>query len=223
MEELFLNKAKKESFKFLLSKFFTAVFFILCISTIFEVVLATVEARTPRFFGYSVSYVPTQSMEPTISAGDYVLFKSTTFEEIVEDDIIVYRSASGRFIIHRVIEKTDEYIICQGDNNPIADEEYIYSDMIIGRYISKVAILSIFSGGINQNMVYIFLVILFIILIITQLVSIAIKSQTDALKKKNDQAIKDKEIMLEEMRKQILEEELEKLRNKRKEDEKDDD
>ena len=35
-------------------------------------------------------------------------------------------------------------------------------------------------------------------------------------KRINDQAIKDKEIMLEEMRKQILAEELEKLRNKNK-------
>ena len=216
MQDIFIKKANKEIFKYLLSKFLTAVFFILCITTIFEVVMATVEARTPRFFGYSVSYVPTESMEPTIHAGDYVLFKSTSFEEIIEEDIIVYRSASGRFIIHRVIEKTDEYIICQGDNNPIADEELIKSDMIIGKYIGTVTILHIFSGGINQSIVYIFLVILFIILIVTQVASIAIKSQTDALKKKNDQALKDKELMLEEMRKQILAEELEKLKNKNK-------
>lgn len=217
MQDTFFKKASKESFKYLLSKFFTAVFFILCITTIFEVVMATAEARTPRFFGYSVSYVPTESMEPTIMAGDYVLFKNTSFEEVKEEDIIVYRSASGRFIIHRIIEKNDDYIICQGDNNPIADEEHITSDMIIGKYVSTVAILHIFSGGINQNLVYIFLVILFIILIVTQVASIAIKSQTDALKKKNDQALKDKEIMLEEMRKQILAEELEKLKNKKKE------
>ena len=103
MQDTFFKKASKESFKYLLSKFFTAVFFILCITTIFEVVMATAEARTPRFFGYSVSYVPTESMEPTIMAGDYVLFKNTSFEEVKEEDIIVYRSASGRFIIHRII------------------------------------------------------------------------------------------------------------------------
>ncbi len=216
MQDIFIKKANKESLKYILSKFFTAVFFILCITTIFEVVMATVEARTPRFFGYSVSYVPTESMEPTIKAGDYVMFKSTSFEEVIEKDIIVYRSESGRFIIHRVIEKNNEYIICKGDNNPVADEEHITSDMIIGKYVKTVAILGIFSGGINKNLIYIFLIILFIVLIVTQVVSIAIKSQTDALKKKNDQALKDKELMLEEMRKQILAEELEKLRNKNK-------
>ena len=106
MEDIFLKKANRESFKFLISKFFTAVFFILCITIILEVVISTVEGRTPRFFGYSVSYVPTESMEPTINAGDYVLFKATTFEEVNVDDIIIYRSNTGRFIIHRIIEKS---------------------------------------------------------------------------------------------------------------------
>ncbi len=220
MEEIFLKKANKESFKYLLSKFFTAVFFILCVSIILEVVIATVQVRTPRFFGYSVSYVPTESMEPTIHADSYVLFKSATFETVAENDIIIYRASSGRFIIHRVIEKTNEYIICQGDNNPIADTENIYPDMVLGKYVRTISFLNIFSGGINQNMIYIFLVILFIILIITQIASIAIKSQTDALKKKNDQAEKDREVLLREMRNQILAEELEKLK-KQKEQKKD--
>ena len=215
MEDIFLKKANRESFKFLISKFFTAVFFILCITIILEVVISTVEGRTPRFFGYSVSYVPTESMEPTINAGDYVLFKATTFEEVNVDDIIIYRSNTGRFIIHRIIEKTNEYIICQGDNNPIADSENIYPDMVRGIYINKVEVLHIFHGGINQNIIYIFLTILFIILIVTQIASLALKSQTDNLKKKAEQASKDKEILLREMRNQILKEELEKLRNKK--------
>lgn len=217
MEDVFLKKANKASFKSLFTQFLTAVFFILCICIIFEVIIAGAEGRTPRFFGYSVSYVPTESMEPTIHANSYVLSHSTSFDKVDVGDIIIYKSETGRFIIHRIIAKTSEYIICQGDNNPIADSEKIYPDMVRGEYIKTIKALGIFSGGVNQNLVYIGLTALFVILIITQIASMAIKSQTDALKKKAEQNTKDKEILLQEMRNQILAEELEKLRNKNKE------
>ena len=129
MEDVFLKKAKTSSLKSLYTQFFTAVFFILCISIIFEVILAGIQTRTPKFFGYSVSYVPTESMEPTIHAGDYVLFREATFDTVEVNDIVIYRATSGRFIIHRVIEKNNEYLICKGDNNPIADAENIYPEI----------------------------------------------------------------------------------------------
>ena len=210
-----LKKALKDSFKVLITKFFTAVFFILCASIILEVILSGVEGRTPQFFGYSVSYVPTESMEPTIKPGEYVLSQKTTFDNVNVDDIIIYKSSEGRFIIHRVINKTEEYLICQGDNNPIADSEFIYPNMVRGKYIKTINAFKIFSGGINQNAIYIGLMVLFVILIITQIVSLAIKSQTDNLKKKANQALLYKEVLLKEMRNQILEEELEKLRKQK--------
>jgi len=220
VEDLYLKKANKETTRALYQLFFTATFFILCITIIFEVILAGIQVRTPKFFGYSISYVPTESMEPTIHADDYVLFHEANFDNVGVGDIIIYRSNSGRFIIHRIIEKTNDYIICQGDNNPIPDSENIYPDMIRGKYIKTIKALDIFSGGINRNLVYVGLIILFFLLIITQVASLIIKSKTDALKKKTEQNNKEKELLLKELRNQILAEELEKLRNKKKENEK---
>ena len=159
-------------------------------------------------------------MEPTIHADEYVLFHQATFDTVDVGDIVIYRSESGRFIIHRIIEKNNEYLICKGDNNPVADSENIYPEMVRGKYIKTLKALNIFSGGINRNLVFVGLIILFLILIITQIASIVIKSQTDQLKKKVEQNNKDKEILLKELRNQILAEELEKLRNKKKENEK---
>ena len=222
MDEIFLKTANKESFKTLITKFFTAVFFILCASIILEVVLSGVEGRTPQFFGYSVSYVPTESMEPTIMPEEYVLSHTTSFDKVDVGDIIIYKSETGRFIIHRVISKFEDYLICKGDNNPIEDSEKIYPNMVKGIYICKVEFLHIFSGGINQNTIYIFLIVLLIIMVVTQVVSAAIKSQTDDLKKKAEQVAKDKELLLEELKRQVLEEELEKIRKQKENSKKDD-
>lgn len=211
MEDIFLKKAEKKGFKALFSQFLTGIFFIICASIILEVIIAGAEGRTPQFFGYSISYVPTESMEPTINAGDYVLSHNVKFEQVNVDDIIIYKSNSGRLIIHRIIVKTDEYIICQGDNNPIPDSEMIYPDMVKGIYIKQIQALKIFSNGINQNIVYLILIILFIILIVTQIISIILKSRTDDLinKKKELENI-DKEELLKKLHDEVLAEELEK-------------
>ena len=68
------------------------IFSIFCVLTVVltsvEVVDAAKEGRPPQVFGYSVSYVPTESMEPEIMAGEYIYYKKTTFDDVDVDDII---------------------------------------------------------------------------------------------------------------------------------------
>ena len=52
-----------------------------------------------RIFGYSFSVVATDSMEDTIMAGDMIFIKSVPFQEIEEDDIIVFGQCGEQ--IHR--------------------------------------------------------------------------------------------------------------------------
>ena len=180
-----------------------------------EIVVAVKKDLPVSLFSYSISYVPTNSMEDEIMAGDYVLFKKVDFEQVDVDNIIVYKSRSddmlGRYIIHRVIEENDDYFITQGDNNLLPDEENITADMIVGIYVRKVNGI----GFIADNKTF-FVIILFIITIVTLLTQYF----TQYLKKQKEENVKlEKERrreLLEQIKQEILEEELSKIRNSKK-------
>ncbi len=211
MEE---KEPKKKKIKSRVAIILSVLVFVLSLTIIIKVVVANTQHKLPSVFGLSVSYVPTESMEPTISSDQYILSQTTSFDKVNIDDIIIYRSnTENRFIVHRVIEKYEAYLITKGDNNPVADSEHITSDMVCGKYITTIGFLSIFSGGVNSTVVYVILVILFIILILTQGFSIYIKYKADKIKKQNE--LKNKQA-LEELRQEIYKEELEKLKNNQK-------
>ena len=204
---------KKGSIKNIIGYAISFLCLIFCIYITVEVIVANNENRPPSIFGLSVSYVPTESMEPTIEAGDYVVFSKVSFDDIKVDDIIVYKSQDNRFIIHRVIEREADYLTVKGDNNPLADSERVTSDMVYGRYIRTLGFMAIFSGGINKNLIFFILILIFIIMIIMQAVSIYIKNKTDEVKKDREDELN---ALRDEMRNEILKEELERLREENK-------
>lgn len=208
---------KKFTTKQIVSYVISILCLLLCIGITVEVISANTQKRPPRVFGISVSYVPTESMEPTIMAGEYIMFTKTSFDDVEVGDIVIYRNSNDMYIVHRVIEKNNDYLIAKGDNNMLADTEKIYPDMVYGEYVMTVGILSIFSGGISKNAIFFILIIIFIIMIGMQVVSIVIKSKTEEINKNTEE---EKKKLLEQLRMEILQEELEKLRqqNKDKED-----
>lgn len=191
----------------------SAICIFFCLFIAVEVIFASRESRPPRVFGYSISYVPTNSMEPVLESGDYIMFHTVNYEDIVVGDIIIYKSQEGvmkgNFIVHRVIEKNSEYLITKGDHNDAADSERITRDMVYGRYIMTVGILSIFSGGVSRNVIFFLLIFVFAVLIGLQFTSIVLKYKRDKLIEDSN---KEKELLIEELKKEILEEELSKLR-----------
>ena len=186
---------------------------ILCLYITLEVINANNNNRPPRLFGYSVSYVPTNSMENEIMAGEYILFVKTTFDDVNENEIVVYRANDGKYIVHRVIEKHEDYLIVKGDNNIAPDDEHVTKDMVYGKYIMVVGFMSVFSNGIDKNLIFFILVIIFVCMMAMQAFSIFVKGKTDEIKKNNEDQ---KELLREQMRKQILEEELARLREENK-------
>ena len=203
-------KKKKIKIKLIIIYCLSVLFLILCIHIVIEVIVANTNNRPPSILGISVSYVPTASMEPTIKTGDYVMFTSTSFDKVNVDHIIVYYSKDNDiFIIHRVVEKFSDYLITKGDNNPIADQERVLPEMICGRYVTTLGFLSIFQGGINSNIIFFILIVIFVLMIIMQALSAYLKSKSDKLKEEQE---KKKELVREELRKQILEEELAKIK-----------
>ena len=214
--KLFWEKNKK-----LIKKIISGAVTFLCalavVLTSIEVVSASKEGRPPRMFGYSISYVPTDSMEPTISVGDYVIFKKITFEEVKENNIIIYRSeeesTKGMFIIHRVMEVHDDYLIVKGDNNIIPDNEHVTPDQVYGIYLRDCNLLTALTNGTGRNTLFVIIFILFAIILGLQIFATFVKSKKDEIDKHTEKLKKE---ALEEMKAQILKEELEKLKNQKK-------
>lgn len=203
--------------KKIISAVISALCVALCLFVSIEVIVASNQSRPPSFFGYSISYVPTKSMEPEIKAGDYIVFEKIDYRDVEIHDIVVYRSnngeMAGNFIVHRVVEKHEDYLITKGDNNSSVDLEHVTSEMVFGKYVMTVNILGFFSGGASRGVVFFVLIFIFILLIGLQIVSIILKYRKDKLIEDNN---KEKELLLEKLRKEILEEELQKIRNESK-------
>lgn len=86
----------------------------------------------------------TQSMYPTIKAGDVIVTYKEDYNKYNTGDIITFisKNSSGMTITHRVQEVmkvNDEYSYkTKGDNNNTADNEIINGNNVIGRVIFKV-------------------------------------------------------------------------------------
>ena len=92
-----------------------------------------------NFLGYSVNLVMSESMEPTIMTGDVVITKQIKFEDVEVGDIVVYKhtyeNGNYKAIIHRVIGKTDDYLIFKGDNNQEQDPWKVYPEDVRAKVI----------------------------------------------------------------------------------------
>jgi len=223
--KVFKRKNKEEPiYKQIIGYIVSMLCILLCLYITIEVIVANTESRPPRIFGLSVSYVPTESMEPTINSNSYIMFSYATFDSVGEGDIIVYHNDKDNiFVVHRIISKNEEtgVITTKGDNNSVEDPLEITKEknMVYGKYLTTLGFMAIFSGGINQNLIFIILIIIFIIMLGMQIFSMFIKGKTEKLKE--DKEAK-KALLREEMKRQILEEELAKLRKEKENEDKDD-
>ena len=134
------KKSKKNS---IIGYIVSILCLLLCLYITVEVINANNHNRPPKIFNLSISYVPTSSMEPTIFAEEYVLFKGIKYKDVYTgsyatpeenhqyqsgDIIVFYSHKDDKYIIHRAVgrgidENGNEYIITWGDNNATQDEE----------------------------------------------------------------------------------------------------
>ena len=153
----------------LLGALLLALLSILVVNTI-----ALSKNEIASFFGYSMTYVPTNSMEPTIEAGDTVLIKKCDFDDINVGDIIIYNDGQ-KYVIHTVVRFTDSGDIkCQGDNrytNPVEDSIDITPEMVFGKYVRTVNFLSFASIFRNNNYIFPLCIIIFGAILASELVN----------------------------------------------------
>ena len=97
------------------------VLFVVLFCVIFFVVVGALTGH-PLFLGY----VETASMDPTIAPGEgFVALSPMVTPPPSQGDIIVFESQTDEvdLVVHRIVGRTEEGFITQGDNNPFTDQD----------------------------------------------------------------------------------------------------
>lgn len=89
----------------------------------------------PQIMGFSFAVVVTGSMEPEISAGDFIVNQSAD-RYVVGDVITFYDAQMGEYVTHRVILAEDGRYLTKGDANNGADRFSVPSDAVVGKVVA---------------------------------------------------------------------------------------
>lgn len=150
------------------------IFFALAVFIILQIVIAVGQGRQPSLFGYSINYVLTPSMEPTIMQGDLVIMKQVDPKTLTGNEIVNFSATvqgQSQSFTHRIVNITivgeDYFFTTRGDNNSSSFdwETNMVASQIHSVYIGKSTFLGslyrfIFNQGINY--VYLIVILLFI-------------------------------------------------------------
>ena len=124
--------------------------FVCCFAALTTVVVFTGTSNNGvgNLFGYMPFSIQTQSMEPTIKAGDVVIGKEVDFNTLKEGDIITYWTTVDEQKIlntHRITKVISNgkgsvpSFKTKGDNNQIEDEYTVAAADIVAKYNSKIS------------------------------------------------------------------------------------
>lgn len=170
------------------------------------------------FFGNTVFEVQTGSMEPEISAGDWIIVK---YEKNIQLNDIVTFEHKGQYITHRVIEAYNGTYVTKGDANSAKDAP-ISKDKIIGK-VTKV----LPHFGLLRKTIFNPIVLMFLI-ITCYLISVTFKKPTEKeqafeqeliakvkkiapKRKKVKEVVEEKEEVVEEIKEEEKEEQTEEV------------
>lgn len=100
------------------------------------ILVGFVYAARNGLFGYRVVRVISNSMQPIIQKGDFILCKDVKSpDDIVIGEIYCYERGD-KTILHRLVDITEDgYYIFKGDNNLSNDNVYVTIDNIVYREI----------------------------------------------------------------------------------------
>lgn len=113
-------------------KILRSIFAILLVLILIVCLVQRVQgAHHPKIFGCSCGLVLTESMEPNLPAGSFIIIHEEDFQE---NDIITYNHHSGISVTHRVIAIDENVVKTQGDANKIADPAF-QREAVVGKVI----------------------------------------------------------------------------------------
>lgn len=139
-----------------------------------------VTGQQSQLFGYSITRILTNSMEPTIMTDDVILEKLYEGEQLSVGYIITFRAPEessiyvegmNYTITHRIesIEKTEDggYIITtKGDNNSRADDFTIDETAVVSVYVTTLSVMTIIFKIISNFWGFLVLIVLPLVFIL---------------------------------------------------------
>lgn len=162
-----------------------------------------------NLFGYMPFSIQTQSMEPTIKAGDVVIGKEVDFNTLKEGDIITYWTTVDEQKIlntHRITKVVSNgkgsvpSFKTKGDNNQIEDEYTVAAADIVAKYNSKISGLGKAVDFLEtQKGFFICIVLPLILFFLYQLyhfikVIVTVKQENAGLSKEDEEELKKKAV-----------------------------
>lgn len=110
------------------------------------IMICNMQGKAAVVFGRSIVKVISESMEPSIHDGDYIIIKKTDCSELEAGDIICFYSLDeeifGKMNTHRIIRRLDDgSFVTKGDANYDEDSAAVTAENIIGKYEGKVRFL----------------------------------------------------------------------------------
>ncbi len=140
---------------------------IISINAIFVFQRMILKENLPKIFGFSQAVVTSNSMDPYIKKGDFLIFKEKDNYEI--SDVVIF-SESDYYITHRIVDSNEEGFITKGDNNSTNDNSILNQDNIEGELIFKIPKLGTFLDFITSfTGIVLVLVIFFIIFLLRKI------------------------------------------------------
>ena len=162
-----------------------------------------------NLFGYMPFSIQTQSMEPTIKAGDVVIGKEVDFNTLKEGDIITYWTTVDEQKIlntHRITKVISNgkgsvpSFKTKGDNNQIEDEYTVAAADIVAKYNSKISGLGKAVDFLEtQKGFFICIVLPLVLFFLYQLyhfikVIVTVKQENAGLSKEDEEELKKKAV-----------------------------
>ncbi|WP_370780496.1 signal peptidase I [Eubacterium ventriosum] len=162
-----------------------------------------------NLFGYMPFSIQTQSMEPTIKAGDVVIGKEVDFNTLKEGNIITYWTTVDEQKIlntHRITKVISNgkgsvpSFKTKGDNNQIEDEYTVAAADIVAKYNSKISGLGKAVDFLEtQKGFFICIVLPLILFFLYQLyhfikVIVTVKQENAGLSKEDEEELKKKAV-----------------------------
>ena len=106
------------------------------------VLAACLPVTVPRYLGYEIFHIVSESMEPSIPVGSVIYVEPIDPDLIVRGDIIAYNSGDS-VIAHRVVtnQVVEGYYTTKGDANEGEDLSDVRYSQLIGRVVYHIPIL----------------------------------------------------------------------------------
>ena len=166
---------------------------LLGIVLVISFVSAHFKGEVPHIGKYSVMHIVSESMEPKIEKGTYILIKRVPAEDVKKNDIICFYSDDPTIYgcpnTHRVVEEPymqdgEYFFTTQGDHNLIPDKEPARGDKLIGVWVKNLDGFTVFLNFIIDNFMWMLATLLVLCTASTVVSSIAKAKRAEETKRK---------------------------------------